>query len=40
MYQHLTKLSLGAVASAAVIVVGLVTMTGSAYADHDLEHAL
>ncbi len=40
MDQHLTKLSLGAVASAAVIVVGLASMTGSAYADHDFEHAL
>ncbi len=38
MYQHLTRLSLGAVASAAVIVVVFASMTGSAYADHVLEH--
>ncbi len=40
MYRYLTKLSLGAVASAAVIVVGFASMTGSAYATHDPAHSI
>ena len=38
MYRNCVKLSLGAVASAAVIVFGLGSTTGPAYATHDPEH--
>ncbi len=38
MYRYWTRLSLGAVASAAVIVVGFASTTGSAYAEHDINH--
>ena len=40
MYRYWTRLSLGAVVSAAVVVVGFASMTGSAYADHDPEHSI
>ena len=38
MYRYLTRLSLGLVASAAVIVVGFASITGSAYAEHVTGH--
>ena len=40
MYRYWTRLSHGAVASAAVIVVGFASMTGPAYADHNVDHTV
>lgn len=40
MYSNCVKLSLGAIASAAVIVFGVGSTTGPAYAIHDPEHGL
>ena len=40
MYRYWARLSLGAAVSAALVVVGFASMSGLAYADHVVEHAL